>query len=436
MIDSGARQLPFPVDEDSDTEVPPAGVDADRRLTLWVSSSAWVRRMSTDDREQVTAAVAAALGEESRFWERAERSLVLTAAVLTPLGVCLAAAFAQWRLDLFRWELGLSWRTFVGPLLELLAVVAAAVVVAVLARPSFLDSPASAWTDSLEIPEVHGNLRRVATWLLRALAASGITAVLVLLADQVLYGGFVDVLLYALVDTVAAIVGGLAAWLLVVVAGPSWLGTRDPRAQLVADLTRLLGIAAYDGRELSDLEDAIAIQLGSHVYWRRDRKSRRRYAVMFGAAAGRVERGLPRLVPRSQRLARQRLTATAARIATTLRVHGHQVALGGLDSDDRLSEALADGLRSAAWGRWETLAVAEAPSALRRLAQRFAARTLVAVAVAVVALVLPWWLPGLAASVPELRPVLLVVAVIVATGAPRMAYERAVEVLARRSLSG
>lgn len=380
--------------------------------------------------------MSAALGEESRFWARAGRFLVLGTAFLTPLGVCLAVSFAQWRVDLLRSDMGASWRTPVGPLLVLLAEVTAAVVVAVLVRPPFLDSPASAWTDSLEIPDVHGNLRRVATWLLRALAAGGITAVLVLLADEVLYGGFVDVVLCALVGTVAAGAGGLAVWLLVVVAGPTWLGTRDPRAQLVADLTRLLGIAAYDGRQLSDLEDAIAIQLGSHVYWRRDRRSRRGYAVMFGTAANRVERGLPRLAPRSQRLARQQLTATAARIATTLRVHGHQVALGGLDSDDRLCEALADGLRSAAWGRWEALAVAEAPSPLRRCVQRFAGRFLLALAVAAVAIFLPWWRPALAASVPEFLPVLLVAAVIIATGLPRTAFERGAELLGRRSVPG
>ena len=440
MIDSGVRQLPFPVDEDSDIEVSGADVDANRWLTEWVSGSRWVRGLPEKDRDQVRAAVGAALDEDTRCTYQLGRSFDLAAVVLVPLGVIAAAAYAQWRLDLVRWDVDASWRTFVGPVLLLLAVAALVVAGALLARPSFLE-PVEEWTDSLDFHEPPGTFRRVAGWALRALAAGGLAWFLVVVADQVLAGGIPYVLLSVPVAVAAAAVGAAAMVLLIVVCVLALEALHkglDPRVQLVVDLTRLVALAVCGGADRTDRMDRIDLresmyaQLGPRAYWRNDRGSRRRYAVMFGASAARVERGFPRLVPRSQSLARRELRTTADRIAATLRQHGRQVALGGLETDEKLPEALADGLRSACWGRWESLAVAPAPAPARQLARRLVPRTAVSAALVLLAIALPAVVPGWQPAIPELRVGLVLVAGLILTGTPQTAAGRAMGFFGRR----
>ena len=435
MIDTGVRPLPFPVDEDSDIELSVADVDANRWLTEWVSATRWVSTLPAADRDQIRSAVRTALGEDARLAERLGRSFDLAAAVLIPLGACLAAAYAQWRLDQVRWDLGLSWRTFAAPVLVLLAVAAVILAIAILVRPTFLDT-SNEWTDSLDIHATPGPLRRIGTWTLRLLAAGGLTVGLVVLADRVLPGTVVDVALAAPVAVVAALAGAVTMVLLLVgcvQVGEALHRGRDPRVQLVVDLSWLVGVAAAGtGADRADLRDGMHTHLGTKAMWRTDRRSRREFAVMFGAAAARVEAELPRLAPRSQVVARQQLRTTAVRIAATLRQHSHQVALGGLESDQRLGAALADGLRSACWGRWESLAVAPAPRPVRALVRRLLPRVLVAAVLVLAAVGMPWALPAVGAAGPDLQIVLAVAAVLLLFGIPQAAATRAVELFGRR----
>jgi len=435
VIDTGVRALPFPVDEDSDIELSVADADANRWLTEWVSATSWVSNLGTADREQIRSAVRTALGEDARLAERLGRSFDLVAVGVIPLGACLTAAYAQWRLAQVRWDLGLSWQTFAAPVLVLLAVAAAILTVAILVRPTFLDT-SHEWSDSLDIHATPGLLRRVSSWLLRLVAAAGLTVGLVVTADRVLPGGVVEVPLVAPVALVAAVVGAVTMVLLLAggvrVAELLHRG-RDPRVQLVVDLSWLVGVAAAgSGTDRADLRDGVATHLGTKALWRTDRRARREFAVMFGAAAARVEAELPRLAPRSQVIARRRLRTTAASIAATLRRHGHQVALGGLESDHRLGAALADGLRSACWGRWESLAVAPAPSQVGQIVRRLLPRVLVAAVLVLAAIGVPYVAPAVADSGPDLQIVLVVVAVLLLSGMPQAAAARAIELFGRR----
>ena len=436
VIDSGVRHLPFPVDVGSDIEVSGTDVDANRWLTEWVVGSGWITALPERDRTQLRAAVTAALDEDARCTQQLSRSFDLAAMVLVPVGVVAAAAYAQGRLDLAVWDVGASWRTATGPVLVLLALACLVMAVAILVRPPFLDH-GSEWADSLDIHETPSTLRRVVSWVIRCLAAFALTGLLVLVADQVLPRGIPYVLLSALLAVVAAAVGAVAMVLLVVayvlVLEALHRGL-DPRVQLVVDLTWLLAIAAADGDrpDRPDLRDSLHVHLGLRAYWQSDRGARRRYAVMFGTAATRVERGFPRLLPRSQAVARRELRATADRIAATLRQHGRQVALGGLETDQKLPEALADGLTSACWGRWDALAVAPAPTPAKQLLRRLVPRTLGAAALVLLAFALPSLAPTWASSIPELQIGLVLLAGLVLTGTPQVAAERALGFFGRR----
>jgi hypothetical protein len=354
---------------------------------------------------------------------------------VVPLGACLTAAYAQWRLAQVRWDLGLSWQTFAAPVLELLAVAAAILTVAILVRPTFLDT-SHEWSDSLDIHATPGLARRISSWVLKLLAAVGLTVGLVVMADRVLPGGLVEVPLAAPVAVLAAVVGAVTMVLLLaggVRVAELWHRGRDPRVQLVVDLSWLVGVAAAgSGSDRADLRDGVSTHLGTKALWRTDRRARREFAVMFGAAAARVEAELPRLAPRSEVTARRQLRTTAARIAATLRRHGHQVALGGLESDQRLGAALADGLRSACWGRWESLAVAPAPGPAGQLVRRLLPRVLVAAVLVLAAISVPYVAATVADSGPDLQIVLVVAAALLLTGMPQATAARAMELFGRR----
>ena len=93
--------------------------------------------------------------------------------------------------------------------------------------------------------------------------------------------------------------------------------------------------------------------------WRVAPDMRRAFVEGLDLAAQRIESNLPKTIDRRQTTVRSSIRHTSVRIAATLRSYAVDVALGGDERDQALSEHLSSALVSASWGRWEELTAVE-----------------------------------------------------------------------------
>lgn len=159
--------------------------------------------------------------------------------------------------------------------------------------------------------------------------------------------------------------------------------------------------------------------------WRNDRQVRRAFAEGIVEAANGIEFNLPKVAGRRETAVRWSVRQTSTRIGATLRSYAADVMLGGAEPDQDLAPRMSAAVVSAAWGRWQDLAIEEPTPPVERFLKRFGSRIVVAAILVAMAIFLPVWLhQWIGDGALQFRIALITAAVLGLTEAPRSAVER------------
>jgi hypothetical protein len=246
----------------------------------------------------------------------------------------------------------------------------------------------------------------------------------------------------------------------------------DPRAELVADLAALLGVAAVklspdtpalslreflerSAENAKDKQDGLDAQPASRDIskalsdwrqqqkksqdplprilhfsrgawnWREDRRMRTLLADRLGRAADNIESRLPKLTGSKEAAVRSSVRARSSKIAVTLRRYASDLILGGVEHDEQLPNRLISTLVAASWGRWDTLAAKDAAPAVERFINRLGWRIVAAAVLVAGGILVPIWFHGLVGDASaQFRVALFTLAVLTVTEPPKAAVEK------------